>query len=138
MKLDLRICMNDALRPNAFSSSKHMKQPCHLPLTRVLRRHLKNGDGGITRRLNNAVTRLTLSRKHIEKICSEVVMLNYQYKGYPRRKSGRVKEQRTSEKDLDNIAEMTNMRVNAAAKAAMEREGWRSMASNLFKEKKPS
>ncbi|GFS04682.1 hypothetical protein ElyMa_006501600 [Elysia marginata] len=37
-----------------------------------------------------------------------------------------------------NIAEMTNMRVNAAAKAAMEREGWRSMASNLFKEKEPS
>ncbi|GFS06280.1 60S ribosomal protein L17 [Elysia marginata] len=33
---------------------------------------------------------------------------------------------------------MTNMRVNAAAKAAMEREGWRSMASNLFKEKEPS
>ncbi|GFS22076.1 hypothetical protein ElyMa_005100000 [Elysia marginata] len=37
-----------------------------------------------------------------------------------------------------NIAEMTNMRVNAAAKAAMEREGWRPMASNLFKEKEPS
>ncbi|GFR60129.1 endonuclease-reverse transcriptase [Elysia marginata] len=37
-----------------------------------------------------------------------------------------------------NIAEMTNMRVNAAAEAAMEREGWRSMASNLFKEKEPS
>ncbi|GFS11305.1 hypothetical protein ElyMa_004831500 [Elysia marginata] len=37
-----------------------------------------------------------------------------------------------------NIAEMTNMRVNAAAKAPTEREGWRSMASNLFKEKEPS
>ncbi|GFS12815.1 endonuclease-reverse transcriptase [Elysia marginata] len=37
-----------------------------------------------------------------------------------------------------NIAELTNMRLNAAAKAAMEREGWRSMASNLFKEKEPS
>ncbi|GFS16279.1 RNA-directed DNA polymerase from mobile element jockey-like [Elysia marginata] len=37
-----------------------------------------------------------------------------------------------------NIAEMTNVPVNAAAKAAMEREGWRSMASNLFKEKEPS
>ncbi|GFR74959.1 hypothetical protein ElyMa_000443300 [Elysia marginata] len=37
-----------------------------------------------------------------------------------------------------NIAEMTIMRVNTAAKAAMEREGWRSMASNLFKEKEPS
>ncbi|GFR95346.1 hypothetical protein ElyMa_004426400 [Elysia marginata] len=37
-----------------------------------------------------------------------------------------------------NIAEMTNMRVNAAAKAAMEREGRRSMASNFFKEKEPS
>ncbi|GFR73819.1 geminin-like [Elysia marginata] len=37
-----------------------------------------------------------------------------------------------------NIAEMTNMRVNAAAKAATEREGWRSMASNLFKEIEPS
>ncbi|GFR60175.1 endonuclease-reverse transcriptase [Elysia marginata] len=37
-----------------------------------------------------------------------------------------------------NIAEMTNMRVNAAARAAMERDGWRSMASNLFKEKEPS
>ncbi|GFS04903.1 endonuclease-reverse transcriptase [Elysia marginata] len=36
-----------------------------------------------------------------------------------------------------NIAEMTNLRENAAAKAAMEREGWRSMASNLFKEKEP-
>ncbi|GFS06539.1 endonuclease-reverse transcriptase [Elysia marginata] len=37
-----------------------------------------------------------------------------------------------------NIAEMTNMRVNAAAKAAMERESWRSMASNLFREKELS
>ena len=37
-----------------------------------------------------------------------------------------------------NIAEMTNMRVNAAAKEAMERVGWRSMASNLFKEMEPS
>ncbi|GFS20400.1 craniofacial development protein 2-like [Elysia marginata] len=38
---------------------------------------------------------------------------------------------------ITNIAEMTNMRVNAAVKAAMEREGWRSMPSNLFKEKEP-
>ncbi|GFR58044.1 endonuclease-reverse transcriptase [Elysia marginata] len=37
-----------------------------------------------------------------------------------------------------NIAEMTNVRVNAAAKAAMKRERWRSMASNLFKENEPS
>ncbi|GFR65030.1 endonuclease-reverse transcriptase [Elysia marginata] len=37
-----------------------------------------------------------------------------------------------------NIAEMTNVRVNATAKAVMEREDWRSMASNLFKEKEPS
>ncbi|GFR65247.1 hypothetical protein ElyMa_001942600 [Elysia marginata] len=39
---------------------------------------------------------------------------------------------------ITNIAEMTNMRVNAAARAAIEREGWRSMASNLLKEKEPS
>ena len=31
-----------------------------------------------------------------------------------------------------NIAEMTNMKVNEAAETAMERDRWRTMASNLF------